>query len=500
MVNGTDVVETIKLKPDAGLVKSLGAHYSLESAIADLVDNCLDAGATKIAIRLLTESDRLVQVEVIDNGKGMDAAVADKAMTLGHRREYADNDLGHFGLGMKAASFGHADVLTVWSTKYGATPVGRRIRRTDFSKDFSCEVLSGDAAAEAESHRKRVTGAGRGTSVVWSELRGAYRGANTEEARTWMANAERSLRSHLGVTFHRLIGEDVLDIEILVDELQYADEGIGTPVKAIDPFGYARSGHPDYPKTIVAESGGQQIALHCHIWPPKVDIPGFRIQGKSGERFQGFYIYRHDRLLQVGGWSEVANSSVHRQLARVVLNDETAIGSYLTMNPEKAGLRFEPIFRDALAHSAATDGTTFDAYLKDAEACYAEGNRRVRKRQPVIAPDKGFAPRLRKSIETELPLLRFDFLNLQWKRLPEGEFIDVDFGNSTLWINSRYRYLFAPERGSLNDAPLVKALLFLLTHSVFEGAQLGSKDKDNIALWRAILGAAVEAEEEKRGE
>jgi signal transduction histidine kinase len=138
MASAQDVVETITLKPDAGLVKSLGAHYSLESAIADLVDNCLDAGATKVAIRLLTESDRLVQVEVIDNGGGMDAAAADKAMTLGHRREYADQDLGHFGIGMKAASFGHADVLTVWASKYGAEPVGRRIRRTDFSRDFSC--------------------------------------------------------------------------------------------------------------------------------------------------------------------------------------------------------------------------------------------------------------------------------------------------------------------------------------------------------------------------
>lgn len=499
MTSGQDVVETIKLKPDAGLVKSLGAHYSLDSAIADLVDNCLDAEATKVAIRLLTESDRLVQVEVIDNGRGMDAAAADKAMTLGHQREYADKDLGHFGIGMKAASFGHADVLTVWASKDGTTPVGRRIRRTDFSKDFSCEILSGDAAADAESHRKRVTGAGRGTSVVWSELRGAYHGANTEEARTWIANAERSLRSHLGVTFHRLIAKDALDIEILVDELQYADEGIGTPVRAIDPFGYANAGLPDYPKTIIAESGGRHVALQCHIWPPKTDVPGFRIKGKSGERFQGFYIYRNDRLLQVGGWSEVANTSVQRQLARVVLDDDAAIGFFLTMNPEKAGLRFEPIFRDALAHAAAADGTTFDAYLNAAEDCYAESNRRVSKRKPVITPNKGFAPKLRRSITAELPLLRSDSLNLQWKQLPEGEFIDVDFASSTLWINSRYRYLFAPERGSLNDAPLVKALLFLLTHEVFEGAHLGPKDKDNILLWRAILGAAITAEEEMRG-
>ena len=49
-------------------------------------------------------------------------------------------DEGHFGMGLKAASFGHADVLTVWSSTEAGQPVGRRIRRSDFSKDFTCEV------------------------------------------------------------------------------------------------------------------------------------------------------------------------------------------------------------------------------------------------------------------------------------------------------------------------------------------------------------------------
>src|SRR3954470_13757794 len=96
---GSDVVDTVRLEPDPGLVKSLGTHHTFESAIADLVDNCLDAEATRISIRLLTEDDRLVQVEVVDNGNGMDAAAADDAMTLGLRREYGDNYLGHYGIG-----------------------------------------------------------------------------------------------------------------------------------------------------------------------------------------------------------------------------------------------------------------------------------------------------------------------------------------------------------------------------------------------------------------
>lgn len=495
----SDVVDVIRLEPDAGVIKSLGAHHTFDSAIADLVDNALDAHATRISVRLLTEDDRLVQVEVVDNGDGMDGPSADKAMTLGHQREYTPTDLGHFGVGMKAASFSHSDVLTVWSSEEGSTPVGRRIRRADFSKDFSCERLSKTAATSAQRRRTKAVGSPWGTTIVWSELRSTYRGANVDEARTWMSKTELQLRTHLGVTFHRLLTNATLEMDIVVDEFEYADEAVGTPVRPIDPFGYRGSGHPGYPKTLIATSGDQSVLLHCHIWPAKTDIPGFRIQGQSGDRFQGFYVYRHDRLLQAGGWSGVVNQSAKRQLARVVIDEASAIGDLLTMNPEKAGLRFEPRFRDALARAKAADGTTFDQFIEDAESTYKTANKKTRKRHPVITPARGFSPQIRRTIQGELGFRRSESVEVRWKRMPRDEFFDIDFRNSTLLLNQRYRYLFAPNGGSMNDAPVVKALMFLLTHHIFEGTNLGPKDKDDLALWRSILGSAVATEEAMRG-
>ncbi len=175
-----------------------------------------------------------------------------------------------------------------------------------------------------------------------------------------------------------------------------------------------------------------------------------------------------------------------------------AIGSLLTMNPEKHGLKFEPVFHDAIGHAAAADGTTFDKFLADAEAVYIDSKKRKRSRKPAIAPDKGFAPKLRKIIGKELPMMQGDTLSLQWKRMADGEFLDVDYTDRTLWLNSRYRSLFAPERGSLNDAPVMKALLYLLTHHVFEGQYMGAKDRDEIALWKSVLGAAALAEQQMR--
>lgn len=495
-----DVVKRIKLAPDAGLVNSLGANHTLESAIADLVDNSIDAGATRVSIRLLTHNERLTQVEVLDNGKGMDAASANAAMTIGHQRAYADGDLGHFGMGLKAASFGHSDVLTFWSTRYGATPVGRRIRRADFSKDFTCEVLSADAAQERAAERQVVTGSEEGTSIVWTDVRNAYRGRNPDEARSWLSTRNETLRSHLGVTFHRLIMAKRLRIDVLIDEVSEALAGPGIPILPIDPFGYAKSGHPEYPKDLVARAGNTRVKLRCHVWPAKSDVTGYRIGTKSGEQFQGFYIYRNDRLLQIGGWSDTATPTPARQLARVVLEDTGAIGPFVTMNPEKSGLRFEPVFHDAINKAEASDRTTFLTFLQDAESIYTDANKRRRERKPVIRPDKGVAPAVRKRIGNELSFIDGDAVNVKWRRMPAGEFLDVDHPDKTLWLNSRYRGLFAPDGGSLNDAPVLKALMFLLTHHVFEGQHLGSRDKDEIALWKSVLGAAAAAEEHMRCE
>jgi hypothetical protein len=489
-----DVVDRLTLAPDAGLVKSLGANHTLESAIADLVDNSVDAGAGRVSIRLLTVRDRLARVEVLDNGKGMSDADIDRAMTIGHRRDYVETDLGHFGMGLKAASFGHSDVLTVWSSAEGLPAVGRRIRRADFSKDFSCEVLSTDAAERAADRRADALGRPGGTSIVWPDIRNTYRGKSHPEAAIWMANAEQALRTHLGLVFHRLIERGRLTIDVLVDELDQDTLGIGVPVSPIDPVGYAVSGHPGYPKTLLAQADDTKIALTCHIWPAKSDVTGFRIGGRAGERYQGFFFYRGDRLLQAGGWSDTANPGPGRQLARVVLDDSAAVGSLVTMNPEKHGLKFEPAFHDAVSHAVASDGTTFDQFLFDAESVHVNASKRTRTRKPAITPEKGFAPKLRRIIGRELPLIAGDTLRLQWQRMPEGEFLDIDFATKTLWLNSRYRSLYAPERGSLNDAPVMKALLYLLTHHVFEGQYLGAKDRDNIDLWKSVLGAAAETE------
>src|SRR4051812_36799244 len=105
------------LPPDAGYAKALtNQGYDFENAVADLVDNSLDAAADAIVVHFLRDSKRIVSLLVLDNGKGMDGEALDQAMTVGRRRDYGDHALGMYGTGLKAASLSQARSLTVIST------------------------------------------------------------------------------------------------------------------------------------------------------------------------------------------------------------------------------------------------------------------------------------------------------------------------------------------------------------------------------------------------
>src|ERR1700728_1565074 len=86
--------------------------YDFPSAIADIVDNSIMAGATRVEIEIdFDGADSLVSVA--DNGCGMTANGLTEALRYGSRRTYSRGDLGRYGLGLKTASLSQCRSLTV---------------------------------------------------------------------------------------------------------------------------------------------------------------------------------------------------------------------------------------------------------------------------------------------------------------------------------------------------------------------------------------------------
>src|SRR5699024_2588594 len=96
--------------------------------IADIVDNSVSAGATRIRIRFVVRDGIAAALQIIDDGPGMSATEVDEAMIMGSTRDYGAEELGHFGVGFKAATLSQADTLLVFTQEDCRLPAGRRIR------------------------------------------------------------------------------------------------------------------------------------------------------------------------------------------------------------------------------------------------------------------------------------------------------------------------------------------------------------------------------------
>src|SRR3954447_19505095 len=87
---------SIRLVPDPRSLEALGRNHTLEAALAELVDNSIDAGARHVLIRFVRDGGRLVRLLVVDDGSGMDEERIDVAMTVGGARTYDAGEIGRF--------------------------------------------------------------------------------------------------------------------------------------------------------------------------------------------------------------------------------------------------------------------------------------------------------------------------------------------------------------------------------------------------------------------
>ncbi len=98
--------------------------YSLETAIADILDNSISANARNIYINRIWKGGQSV-ITIMDDGDGMNSNEIIQAMRPGAQNPLADRaetDLGRFGLGLKTASFSQCRKLSLLSKRKDESP------------------------------------------------------------------------------------------------------------------------------------------------------------------------------------------------------------------------------------------------------------------------------------------------------------------------------------------------------------------------------------------
>ena len=345
--------------PDpAGTIEALSAlGYSLEAAIADLVDNSIDAGASQVSV-LFHWAGAHSYVAVVDDGVGMSLQQLLDAMAMarrGPRTTRRKGELGRFGMGLKTASFSQASTLTVMGRQDG-TDATRSwdLKHVVMTQSWQLLHEPTKTAAQALDRLKPLLGES-GAIVVWTNLTKLVDDealVDDEDAHEHFKHAISAVEQHLAMTFSRFLpsphsGRQArLSIEIN-----------GASIEAWDPF---LTWHPYTMARPIEnlEVEGHSVVVRPYLLPVKRRLSDEQYRAAGGARGwleqQGFYVYRNDRLIVAGGWLGLPGfrSDEKHVLARIAVEIPAEVDHLWSVDVKKASASPPNALRGSLQRTA----------------------------------------------------------------------------------------------------------------------------------------------------
>jgi hypothetical protein len=314
--------------PKAGaMIESLRAYgYTLNTAIADLIDNSISAHAKNIWIQMHWAGETS-WISIIDDGNGMGESVLKNAMRPGSDspiEERSKTDLGRFGLGLTTASFSQCRSLTV-ASKTNDKEVFLRRWDLDYVVKHNEWRLLRDARKGAEARFSKLDTLAHGTVVLLENLDRLCNRQNIDNQlhRRKFFDHITILSQHLSMVFHRFLeGRDGLNIFIngVTDDQK---------LKPWDPFlssKDATSSQPEEKKNFHDDV----VTVKGYVLPhkDKLSTDDHEIAAGLGgwNDQQGFYVYRNKRLLVAGSWLGLGGrrhgwtKEEHYKLARIKID------------------------------------------------------------------------------------------------------------------------------------------------------------------------------------
>jgi hypothetical protein len=267
--------------PNAGrLVESLRyLGYGNYEALADLVDNAIDAEASRISLRIQQKNTQH-QISIADDGAGMTREVLDQAMKLGSlTTRDLNSDLGKFGMGLVTASLSIAKKCHVitrtdegcWSSAWDVDEV---VAKNSFLKH-----LDGGTAEEVTMLDAEIGEGTSGTMVILTKC-------DNIGNRNTSAFAS-ILKSHIG-RIHRYFidaGRQIRindEVVMALDPLQLSDAGTEMVVDEIFPIRINEEG----------QEKQESVRARIVLVP---ETPANELDVARSMKAQGFYVMRNQR-------------------------------------------------------------------------------------------------------------------------------------------------------------------------------------------------------------
>ena len=295
--------------PASSMIEALrGVGYSTETAIADLIDNSISAGANNVWINFWW-AGRDSYVSTLDDGEGMEEKELSSAMRPGSQSpldERSAHDLGRFGLGLKTASFSQCRRLTVASRRDGRLAT-RRWDLDHVARVDDWQLLTGPARG-SEKLIKPLEAIEQGTLVLWECMDRVVGKSATSDQRSHdsFLRLVDKVEQHLAMVFHRFLEGAPPELRIFIN-----GDDEDHRVRAWDPFMRHHRATLSTPAERIPTPRGD-VEIQGFVLPHKDRLVRNEFQTGAGPggwtAQQGFYVYRNRRMLVSGDWLGLGHS------------------------------------------------------------------------------------------------------------------------------------------------------------------------------------------------
>ena len=322
--------------------------YSLEAAVADIIDNSISASAKNIWVDYEWKGPGTI-ISIIDDGIGMNNAELINAMRPGSRHPLEvrnEKDLGRFGLGLKTASFSQCRKFSVISK-----PANGQISFWCWDIDYVAQTQSWSLLnySPDNKYEKEIEKLNSGTAVVWWELDRITKdtSADSNESVDKFMQQMESVKTHLSMVFHRFINDGL--------KIYFR----GRIISSWDPFMIGFDGLQPKPEMKIADG---KIIIKGYVLPHRSKLTPEQYEYGKGPKdswtaHQGFYVYRNKRLLVAGDWLGFFKKEVHYDLCRIFVDIPNDVDDEWQIDIKKSIARPPLRFREQI-YSLAKDVRT----------------------------------------------------------------------------------------------------------------------------------------------
>lgn len=333
--------QTISAIPEASsMIETFRAiGYNIETAVADIIDNSISAGAKNIWINFDWLGSK-TWLFVKDDGIGMNDTELIQAMRPGSKnpsQERNDKDLGRFGLGLKTASFSQARKLTVISKKLDNHHVYWTWDLDFVSKTCNWDLIKYELCKDLEIEISNLTS---GTIVLWNDIDRVVKDFSQDDTKALdkFLQTMEQVKKHLAMVFHKFIEKNKINIFFQ-----------NKKIEAWNPFLIDEIATQTFPEEKIQNG---KVIIEGFVLPHKSKISENKYKDAEGikgwNEQQGFYIYRNERLILAGDWLGLFRKEEHYKLARIQIELPNTLDSQWQIDIKKSVARPPLLFREQI--------------------------------------------------------------------------------------------------------------------------------------------------------